>query len=84
MSDDDSVPSFLDDVRVQFVEEKVCELLRLQRETWEKSAANEEFQTFLKNFFEKEPVIFFSSSTNGCLLSTREVWLLHSIFSHIS
>uniref|UniRef100_A0A7N6BNC5 AAA+ ATPase domain-containing protein n=1 Tax=Anabas testudineus TaxID=64144 RepID=A0A7N6BNC5_ANATE len=76
MSDDDSVPSFLEDVRVQFVEEKVCELLRLQRETWEKSAANEEFQTFLKNFFEKEPVIFFSSSTNGCLLSTREVWLL--------
>lgn len=78
MSDDESVPSFLEDVRVKFVEEKVCGLLRLQRETWEKSAVNEEFQTFLKNFFERESVIFFSSSKNGCLGSSK-VCLLHNI-----
>lgn len=79
MSDDESVPSFLEDVRVKFVEEKVCGLLRLQRETWGKSAVNEEFQTFLKNFFERGSVIFFSSSKNGCLGSSNEVWLLHNI-----
>uniref|UniRef100_A0A671UN02 Dynein axonemal heavy chain 11 n=1 Tax=Sparus aurata TaxID=8175 RepID=A0A671UN02_SPAAU len=54
MSDDESVPSFLDDVRVKFVEEKVCGLLRLHRQTWEKTAVNEEFQTLLKDFFEKD------------------------------
>ncbi|KAM8734967.1 dynein axonemal heavy chain 11 [Acanthopagrus schlegelii] len=73
MSDDESVPSFLDDVRVKFVEEKVCGLLRLHRQTWEKSAVNEEFQTPLKNFFEKESVLFFSSLIKGCLVASNEV-----------
>uniref|UniRef100_A0A672GZT9 Dynein heavy chain tail domain-containing protein n=1 Tax=Salarias fasciatus TaxID=181472 RepID=A0A672GZT9_SALFA len=55
MSDEeDSEPCFLEDVRVKFVEEKVCELLRLQRPTWEKSAVSEEFQTPLRDFLEKE------------------------------
>lgn len=76
MSDDESVPSFLDDVRVKFVEEKVCGLLRLHRQTWEKSAVNEEFQTPLRNFFEKESVLFFSSLIKGCLVASNEVWLL--------
>ncbi|XP_074510014.1 dynein axonemal heavy chain 11 [Sebastes fasciatus] len=62
MSDDESVPSFLEDDRVKLVEEKVCGLLRLHRQTWSKSAVNEEFQTLLRDFFEKESVIFFSSS----------------------
>ncbi|KAG7242136.1 hypothetical protein INR49_024182, partial [Caranx melampygus] len=73
MSDDESVPTFLEDVRVKFVEEKVCGSLRLQRQTWGKSAVHEEFQTLLKDFFEKESVVFFSSSKKGCLVATKEV-----------
>lgn len=75
MSDDESVPSFLEDVRVKFVEEKVCGLLRLHRQTWEKSAVNEEFQTLLKDFFDKECAVFFCSSKKGCLVASNEVWL---------
>ncbi|XP_056236518.1 dynein axonemal heavy chain 11 isoform X2 [Seriola aureovittata] len=73
MSDDETVPTFLEDVRVKFVEEKVCGLLRLQRHTWEKNAVNEEFQILLKDFLEKESVIFFSSSKKGCLVASKEV-----------
>lgn len=73
MSDDESVPSFLEDDRVKFVEEKVCGLLQLQRQTWEKSAANGDFQTLLKDLFEKENIMFFFSSKNGCLVASKEV-----------
>lgn len=74
MSDDDeSVPSFLEDVRVKFVEEKVCSLLRLHRQTWDRSAVNEDFQTCLRNFFEKESVIFFSSSKKAGVVVSNEV-----------
>ncbi|XP_047455882.1 dynein axonemal heavy chain 11 [Mugil cephalus] len=73
MSDDESVPpSFLEDGRVKFVEEKVCGLLRLHRQTWETSAVNQEFQTILKDFFEKESVIFFRSTKKGCLVASNE------------
>ncbi|XP_069552287.1 dynein axonemal heavy chain 11 [Brachyistius frenatus] len=74
MSDEENVPSFLEDARVKFVEGKVCGLLRLQHgQTWEKSAASEEFQTLLKDFFEKKSVIFFSSSQKGGLVVSTEV-----------
>ncbi|XP_071372237.1 dynein axonemal heavy chain 11 isoform X2 [Centroberyx affinis] len=76
MSDDESVPSFLEDDRVKFIEEKVCRLLRLQRETWEKSAVSQEVQTLLKDFFEKQSIIFFSPSANGSLIASKEVCLL--------
>ncbi|XP_049903056.1 dynein axonemal heavy chain 11 [Epinephelus moara] len=73
MSDDDeSVPSFLEDVRVKFVEEKVCALLRLHRQTWDRGAVNEEFQRCLRNFFEKESVIFFSSSKKAGVVVSNE------------
>nr|XP_019948992.1 PREDICTED: dynein heavy chain 11, axonemal [Paralichthys olivaceus] len=72
MSDDESAPSFLEDVRVKFVEEKVCVVLRLQRHTWQKTAVNEDFQTLLAHFFEKEPVIFFSSAKKGGLVASKE------------
>lgn len=75
MSDDESVPCFLEDVRVKFVEGKVCELLRIHTKTWEKSAASEEFQTLLKGFFEKESIIYFSSSKSGCVVASTEVIL---------
>ncbi|KAF7658249.1 hypothetical protein LDENG_00015570 [Lucifuga dentata] len=74
MSDDEAVaPCFLEDVRVKFVEAKVCELLRLQQQTWKKSAATKETQTLLKDFFEKHTVIFFSLSKNGCVIASNEV-----------
>ncbi|XP_034410206.1 dynein heavy chain 11, axonemal [Cyclopterus lumpus] len=73
MSDDESAPCFLEDVRVKFVEGKVCGLLRLRRQTWDKSAVTEDFHTVLKNFFEKESVIFFSSSNKACLVASKEV-----------
>ncbi|KAM3614782.1 uncharacterized protein V6R79_018954 [Siganus canaliculatus] len=74
MSDDESVPSFLEDVRVKFVEGKVCELLRMRRQTWEKSAVNDDFQKLLKDFFEKEyvPVLFFALQ-KGALVAFNEV-----------
>ncbi|KAI3360460.1 hypothetical protein L3Q82_002355 [Scortum barcoo] len=71
--DDESVPSFLEDVRVKFVEGKVCGLLRLRQLTWERSAVSEHFQTLLKDFFEKESVMFFSLSKKGCLVASNEV-----------
>ncbi|XP_074539499.1 dynein axonemal heavy chain 11 isoform X2 [Halichoeres trimaculatus] len=73
MSDDESVPCFLEDVRVKFVEEKVCGLLRLNRQTWEKSSANEDFETRLKIFLDKEPLMYFSLSNKGFLVASNEV-----------
>ncbi|KAM7383622.1 hypothetical protein PAMP_003257 [Pampus punctatissimus] len=73
MSDDETVPSFLEDIRVKFVEEKVCGFLRLQRQTWEKSAVNREFQKLLKDLFEKENIIFFFSSEKGSLVASKEL-----------
>ncbi|MEQ2225749.1 hypothetical protein ILYODFUR_020508 [Ilyodon furcidens] len=75
MSDEENliVPPFLEDVRVQFVAEKVCFLLQLQRQIWERSAANGEFQALLKDFFQKETVIYFSSSSKHCVLASNEV-----------
>lgn len=78
MADDQEAQFFEEDIRVKFVEEKVCELLRLNRPTWEKNFADEEFQAQLKNFFEKESVIFFWSSTKGCLDVSNEVRFFHN------
>lgn len=80
MSDDERVPSVAQDVRVKFVEEKVCGLLRLHRHTWEKSFADERFQAFLQVFFEKGSVVFFWLSNKGCLLASDEVC---SSLSHV-
>ncbi|KAM4581026.1 dynein axonemal heavy chain 11 [Odontesthes bonariensis] len=73
MSDEENVSPFLEDVRVKFIEDKVCGLLRLQSQTWEKSAVEEEFQRQLKDFFERESVVFFFSSKKGCLVASNEV-----------
>ncbi|XP_055083623.1 dynein axonemal heavy chain 11 isoform X2 [Periophthalmus magnuspinnatus] len=72
MSDEESVPCFLEDVRVKFVQGVVCRLLRLQRQTWEKSAASQEFQTLLQQFFDKNSVIFIFVSKNGGLEASNE------------
>lgn len=73
MSDEESAPSFLEDVRVKFVADKVCELLQLQSETLERSAAGEDFQQLLRVFFEGETVLFFSSSKKHSLTASHEV-----------
>uniref|UniRef100_A0A7N8XYV6 Dynein axonemal heavy chain 11 n=1 Tax=Mastacembelus armatus TaxID=205130 RepID=A0A7N8XYV6_9TELE len=67
MSDDESAPSFPQDARVKFVEGKVCGLMPLRRQTWERNVVSEGFQTLLRDFFGEEPVIFFSLSVKGCL-----------------
>lgn len=79
MSDDERVPGFLEDDRVKFVEAKVCSLLQLHRQTWDKSAVNEEFQTVLKDFFEKKSVMYFSSSKKGGLVASNGVRLLQNL-----
>lgn len=73
MSDDENVPSFLEDDIVKFIGENVCRLLRLQRETWEKSAVTQEFQTVLKDFFEKQSILFLTSTSDGSLIASKEV-----------
>uniref|UniRef100_A0A8D3CJW0 Dynein axonemal heavy chain 11 n=1 Tax=Scophthalmus maximus TaxID=52904 RepID=A0A8D3CJW0_SCOMX len=81
MSDDDDdgggsgsgVPALLQDARVNFVAETVCGLLRLQRQTWERSAAAEDFQALLGDFFERGPAVFFSSPRSACLVASKEV-----------
>ncbi|KAM9783033.1 dynein axonemal heavy chain 11 [Neosynchiropus ocellatus] len=71
MSDEESEPSFLDDVRVKFIERKVCAFLSLQTQTWEKSAAHEDFQTQLKDFLDKNNAIFFVLVNKGLVASMQ-------------
>uniref|UniRef100_A0A3Q1GSB8 Dynein heavy chain tail domain-containing protein n=1 Tax=Acanthochromis polyacanthus TaxID=80966 RepID=A0A3Q1GSB8_9TELE len=84
MSDEESAPCFLNDDRVKFVEEKVCGLLRLNRQIWEKSSVSEEFQTILKEFFEKKAVLFFCLSDKGFLVASNEVWFLLTLQQYVS
>ncbi|XP_061632559.1 dynein axonemal heavy chain 11 isoform X3 [Phyllopteryx taeniolatus] len=73
MSDDEeNVPSFLDDVRVKFVEGKVCKFLQMQHQVWDKSAASQDFQTLLADLFEKHTAVYFSLSKTGSLVATNE------------
>lgn len=81
MDEEKNSPSFLEDHRVKFVEEKVCGLLRVRSQTWQRNAVSEEFQGPLKNFFEKQSLIFFSSSKKGCLVASNEVCLLQMLQS---
>ncbi|KAF7226011.1 axonemal-like [Nothobranchius furzeri] len=73
MSDEESVPSFLEDVRVKFVENKVCGLLTLESQTWRTSAVGEDFQKLLEDFFETEAVVYFSSPNKVVLVASKEV-----------
>lgn len=85
MSDDESAASVAEDVRMKFVEEKVCGLLRLQPRTWEKSSASDDFLALMHVFFEKGAVIFFWLSNKGCLLVSNEVrFLTFSSFSVVT
>ncbi|XP_061675536.1 dynein axonemal heavy chain 11 isoform X2 [Syngnathoides biaculeatus] len=73
MSDDDeNVPSFLDDVRVKFVEGKVCKFLQMRPQVWDKSAASQDFQTLLADLFEKHTAVYFSLSKTGGLVATNQ------------
>lgn len=62
----------MQDVRVKFVEKTVCDCFKLQKHTWERSAACEDFQNLLKGFFEKEPVIFLTLH-KGSVVTFKEV-----------
>lgn len=77
--EEESGACFSEDVRVEFVAENVCFFLKLGRETWEKSAASDDFPKLLKGFFEKETVLFFSLSKQRCLVTSMEVRLSQTI-----
>lgn len=80
MSDEEeNVPSFLEEARVKFIEERVCGLLRLQSQTWEKTLLNEDFEKLLKDVFEHESAVFFSSPKKDCLVVTNEVRMSDSV-----
>ncbi|XP_019728452.1 dynein heavy chain 11, axonemal isoform X3 [Hippocampus comes] len=73
MSDDDEgAPSFLDDVRVKFVEEKVCKFLQMQPQTWGEGAASQDFQTLLVDLFEKHTAVYLSKTKTGGLDAINE------------
>ncbi|XP_015255846.1 PREDICTED: dynein heavy chain 11, axonemal [Cyprinodon variegatus] len=75
MSDEDDINdlSFTKDVRVKFIAEKVCFLLQVQQETWEKRVADAEFRSRLKDFLQKKTIIYFSSSSKLCLSASTQV-----------
>ncbi|KAM4600952.1 dynein axonemal heavy chain 11 [Polymixia lowei] len=73
MSDEESVPSFTEtDDRVKFIGEKICRILQLQLETWRKSVVKRDIQTVLKDFFERQTILFFSPSSHGSLIASKE------------
>lgn len=79
MSDEENGACFLEDVRVKFVAEKVCDLLQLESQTWKKSAASENFQELLQDFFEKGAALFFSSSKKRGVVASKEVSLSQKV-----
>lgn len=81
MSEDEGPADFLEDDRVKFVEGKVAALLRVDRQSWEKIGVTEEFQSLLKNVFEKQPVIYFSSSRTRLSVSC-EVCMFFIVVAH--
>uniref|UniRef100_A0A3P8V3P1 Dynein axonemal heavy chain 11 n=1 Tax=Cynoglossus semilaevis TaxID=244447 RepID=A0A3P8V3P1_CYNSE len=61
MSEEQGGNTFMQDVRVKFVEKTVCDCFKLQKHTWERSAACEDFQNLLKGFFEKDSFVLLSA-----------------------
>ncbi|KAJ3597932.1 hypothetical protein NHX12_001448 [Muraenolepis orangiensis] len=74
MSDEENTPSFLDDDRVQYVGGEVCRVLRLKGQHWETSAAHQDLQTTLKEFFDRGTVVTFSSH-GGNITASKELCL---------
>lgn len=83
MSDEERVSSFLEDDRVKFVEGNVRALLRLHGRAWGERAATGDFQALLKNFFDKETVIFISASNKAGLVASKEVTVCIFLFVYI-
>ncbi|XP_076016721.1 dynein axonemal heavy chain 11 [Genypterus blacodes] len=72
MSDDEApAAGLLEDVRVKFVREEVCELLRLRQQTW--GTKDQETLNTLRDFFDKHTVVFLSPSKSGFLEASLQV-----------
>nr|XP_015213314.1 PREDICTED: dynein heavy chain 11, axonemal [Lepisosteus oculatus] len=78
MADDDEeeqVPSFAEDERVQFVANKLCQSLKVKSEKWDSYIALEENQAVLSDFLERDTnrMLVFYITSAGLLAATREV-----------
>ncbi|MBN3313097.1 DYHC protein, partial [Atractosteus spatula] len=77
MADDEEeqVPSFAEDERVQFVANKLCQSLKVKSEKWDRYIALEENQTLLNDFLERDTnrMLVFYITSAGLLAASREV-----------
>lgn len=67
-------PIFSDDVRVQFMGEKMSQMLKVKPESWNKFIIIEENQILLTDYFEgRVKFLFFSSASSAVLTASSEV-----------
>lgn len=67
-------PLFSDDERVQFMGEKVCQMLKSKTESWNKLVTLEESQNLITGFFEaRVKFLFFTSGASSVLTVSSEV-----------
>ncbi|XP_053089780.1 dynein axonemal heavy chain 11 isoform X1 [Pangasianodon hypophthalmus] len=69
-------PLFSEDERVQFMGEKICQMLKVSTESWNKFVIMEENQTLLTAYFEaRVKFLFFTSASSAVLTVSSEVSL---------
>lgn len=67
-------PLFSDDQRVQFMGEKICQMLKVKTESWNKFVVMEESQILLTDYFEaRVKFLLFTSTTSAVLTVSSEV-----------
>ncbi|XP_030637015.1 dynein heavy chain 11, axonemal [Chanos chanos] len=79
MSDEDEVARvFSEDAWVQFIGDKLCQMMKIKSETWDKFVALEENQRLLSRFFEQSVklLIFSLTSASTMTVSTEVSHLL--------
>ncbi|XP_062848433.1 dynein axonemal heavy chain 11 [Trichomycterus rosablanca] len=72
-------PLFSEDLRVRFIGEKVCQMLKIKPECWNKFVTAEENQRLLSDYFEtRVNPLFFTSASSTVLGASWEVSSLSS------
>lgn len=67
-------PLFSDDERVQFMGERICQMLTIQTEFWNKFVIREENQILLTDYFEgRVKFLFFTPAAPAVLTASSEV-----------
>lgn len=67
-------PLFSEDERVQFMGEKICQMLKVTTESWNKLVLMEENQFLLTDYFEaRVKFLFFTSAASAVLTVSSEV-----------